>query len=346
MPFKAGFDDFHDDPDEAPPDFNGTRKLFSSGLDSTIKCWNFTEALDVDDRNIPSPSAPSYPTAEAQGYRVQKMSHLSGNDNITPLKSPFAYDQVERHPRASKYRYEFNEIQQNGRASKRVKINSLVYFEDFDMLVSGGTDRFINIYENCTNVNPFQSMRYRCTSKITKQGTSVINKMCAIDNDKLIVGQSDEYIRLYQLSSIGASSDFQGRASADDGESALPSSTPLATYKFEDSGINNLCSLNDRNLFISSGFNRSISVWDTRQTQPILFFKDIHYDQITSVDKFSQEIFASASDDGYVNIWDLRMGEFIKQLKVEDNERIADIKFVNANGSSASHSSHSSRRGQ
>ena len=158
-------------------------------------------------------------------------------------------------------------------------------------------------------------------SKITKQGVgTVINKMCQIDGDKLIVGQSDETIRLYQLSQLGG---FQ-----EDGPS-LPSSTPIATYKFDDfTGINNLCSLNVKNLFISSGLNRSISVWDTRQTQPILFFKDIHYDTITSIDNYNEEIFASASDDGYVNIWDLRMGEFIKQLKVENNERIAAIKFV------------------
>ena len=138
-------------------------------------------------------------------------------------------------------------------------------------------------------------MRYKCMSKITKQGSSVINSMCSIDQDKIIVGQSDEYIRLYQIPPQGANLEADGSAS-------LCSSEPLTTYKFEDSGINNLCSLNDKNLFISSGFNRSISVWDTRQTQPILFFKDIHYDQITSVDKFSQEIFASASNDGYVNV--------------------------------------------
>ena len=80
------------------------------------------------------------------------------------------------------------------------------------------------------------------------------------------------------------------------------SQDPISTFNFEESGINNLCSLNDQNLFISSALNRSISVWDTRQPQPILFFKDIHYDTITSVDKFNQQIFASASDDGYVNV--------------------------------------------
>jgi WD40 repeat protein len=127
----------------------------------------------------------------------------------------------------------------------------LVYFEQYDILASGGTDRFISLYENTSQ------MRYNCNSKITKQGAgSVINKMCSIDGDKLIVGQSDEFIRLYQLSQLGGINQEDGPA--------LLSSTPLATYKFEDSGINNLCSLNVSNLFISSGLNKSISVWDTR----------------------------------------------------------------------------------
>ena len=43
-------------------------------------------------------------------------------------------------------------------------------------------------------------------------------------------------------------------------------------------------------------------MWDIRQTQPIFDFKDIHYDTITSIDKYNQQIFASASDDGYVNV--------------------------------------------
>ena len=168
--------------------------------------------------------------------------------------------------------------------------------------MSGGTDRFINFYENGEAKSNANSLRYRCTTKIAKQGASggskaIINSMCSLDSDKLIVGQSDEYIRLYQIPSSGF-----GHGSSRGQTYDPPSTTPLATYKFQDSGINNLCPLNDKNLFISSGFNRSISVWDTRQTQPILFFKDIHYDQITSVDKFNEEIFASASNDGYVNV--------------------------------------------
>ena len=62
--------------------------------------------------------------------------------------------------------------------------------------------------------------------------------MCIIDYDKLIVGSSDEYIKLYQLQKMGTFLD-------DDDRPNLVSSDPLATYKFEESGINNLCSLNE-----------------------------------------------------------------------------------------------------
>ena len=110
-----------------------------------------------------------------------------------------------------KYDYKFNEIQQNGRASKRIKVNSLVYFQNHDLLVSGGSDRFINIYENCSSQSTSDSIRYRCCSKIAKQGPSpVVNKMCAIDNDKLIVGQSDEKINIYSIGRAGASQDGPG----------------------------------------------------------------------------------------------------------------------------------------
>ena len=123
----------------------------------------------------------------------------------------------------------------------------------------------------------------------------MVNTVCSLDADKLVVGQSDEQIHLYSL-----------------GQVCSRQQAPIASFRFEESGVNNLCSLNDQNLFISSGLNRSISVWDTRHPQPVLFFKDIHYDTITSIDKFNEQIFASASDDGYVNVWDLRMGEFVK----------------------------------
>ena len=191
------------------------QEIFTGSLDSSIKHWNFTQSLHLN--------TPSY----------------------TNLNGP-----------QQKFDYKFNEIQQNGRASKRVKVNSLVYYQNYDLLISGGTDRFINIYENASsNASSYDQKRYRCCSKIAKGGvSSVINKMCAIDGDKLIVGQSDEKINLYSIARVGSSQDGP----------SLQSSEPIASYSFEESAINNLCALNEQNMFISSALNRSISVWDTR----------------------------------------------------------------------------------
>ena len=49
----------------------------------------------------------------------------------------------------NKFDFKHSEIQPTGRASKRVKYNALAYFEAYDILISGGSDRFINIYQNC-----------------------------------------------------------------------------------------------------------------------------------------------------------------------------------------------------
>jgi len=120
--------------------------VFTSSLDSKIKCWNFS-------------------TYDLEGSPIEPFHKLD---------------------------FKFNEIQQNGRAARRIKTNSIVYYSNFDLLVTGGTDRFINIYENCqttgSTASRFDSLRYRCVTKITKQGSAIINKMCAIDGDKLIVG--------------------------------------------------------------------------------------------------------------------------------------------------------------
>jgi WD40 repeat protein len=44
-----------------------------------------------------------------------------------------------------------------------------------------------------------------------------------------------------------------------------------------------------------------------RQNSPAIFFKTIHYDQITDLERLSSTVFATASSDGHLNIWDLRM---------------------------------------
>jgi WD40 repeat protein len=221
--------------------FNITRKIFTSSLDSTVKCWLFNE-------NNEAPNAPT-------SLNRTPLSPFDPEGDSLVAK-PFNYNGSFNSQQ--KLVAEFSEIQQNGRASKRVKVNAMAYMPYSDLLVTGGTDRFINLYSNSQGNS--KSTRYKCAAKIAKQGaSSVVNSMCTLDTDKVIIGQSDENIRLYQIPPSGMNANDQDSLST-------VSSSPLVTYKFEDSGINNLCSLNDQNLFISSGFNRSISVWDTRQT--------------------------------------------------------------------------------
>ena len=112
----------------------------------------------------------------------------------------------------------------------------------------------------------------------------------------MLVGSSDETIRLYPI-------ERASRESLRLNEPELEDYEPLATYRFEESGISTLCAMTP-NLFISAAVNRSIDVWDTRQQQPILHLKDVHFDRISAVDKLNQQIFASASHDGYVNVSD------------------------------------------
>lgn len=77
--------------------FVPTKKMFSCSLDSTVKCWTFDETQDNSNKvSIDSSSAP-------QGQ---------------------VYDFTEAR---QKYSPQFSEIQQHGRASKRVKVNSMVY---------------------------------------------------------------------------------------------------------------------------------------------------------------------------------------------------------------------------
>ena len=46
----------------------------------------------------------------------------------------------------------------------------------------------------------YESQRYKCKAKIAKHGgNAIVNAMCTLDGDKLLVGQSDEYIRLYNI---------------------------------------------------------------------------------------------------------------------------------------------------
>lgn len=54
--------------------------------------------------------------------------------------------------------------------------------------------------------------------------------------------------------------------------------------------------------FLTSGVDRGVRLWDLRQKDPLLFFETIHYDKITSIETLSSTVFATASDDGNLNV--------------------------------------------
>lgn len=170
--------------------FHAVKKLFTCSLDSTIKCWNFSEAsstvgtmsqaaahLQPQHANLgilDQAQTPHYSVQSQAGHQLMVNQSSARADT-----SPFG------NLDPNKLSYQYSEIQPTGRAQKRVKFSALAYFEPHDILVSGGSDRFINIYENCylsggADLTPVagrmgsdaqgraESMRYRCTAKIAK----------------------------------------------------------------------------------------------------------------------------------------------------------------------------------
>jgi len=75
--------------------------------------------------------------------------------------------------------------------------------------------------------------------------------------------------------------------------------------------VSALCPLSE-NTFLSGGFNRTVRLWDVRQRRESLkLFTDVSYGKVTALEKFNEEIFASAAEDGMVNIWNTRMNKLI-----------------------------------
>lgn len=78
-------------------------------------------------------------------------------------------------------------------------------------------------------------------------------------------------------------------------------------------GVVNTCSFNfDGNLLLSGSFDASVRVWDikSQQRHPIQIFQDAK-DSITSILVSGSE-FITASVDGYVRSYDIRMGQLME----------------------------------
>jgi WD40 repeat protein len=103
-----------------------------------------------------------------------------------------------------------------------------------------------------------------------------------MDEETVASACSDHFIRVFSLSSPDLNS-------------------PIFTLHQPTSGPNRICALS-KNTLLTSGHDRGVRIWDMRQQLPVLYFENIHYDTITSLDKLSSNIFATASDDSNLNV--------------------------------------------
>lgn len=56
-------------------------------------------------------------------------------------------------------------------------------------------------------------------------------------------------------------------------------------------------------------------------------FKDVHQGRVTAVERFDSNIFATASEDGVVNVWNLKMNKLMTNIKISDDDRVGAFKF-------------------
>ena len=80
-----------------------------------------------------------------------------------------------------------------------------------------------------------------------------------------------------------------------------PADAVLRKYDQVSSGVSHLCTLSSTT-WLSAGFNRSIYLWDARQPKNIKLLQDAIRCKLTAIDKFSQDTFLTASEDGLVNV--------------------------------------------
>jgi WD40 repeat protein len=107
--------------------------------------------------------------------------------------------------------------------------------------------------------------------------------MCQIGSDYLASICTDSDIRIFGLLS------------------SREINTPVNVFAQEKSGPTVICPLGQTS-FLTSGVDRGVRLWDMRQNTPLMLFESIHYDKITSLEKLSSSVFASASLDGNLNV--------------------------------------------
>ena len=99
----------------------------------------------------------------------------------------------------------------------------------------------------------------------------------------------------------------------------------------DDSGITDLCSLSQSTFLSLNGEQRSVKMWDVRQSErdsTVKVFQDMHNDRVNALERLNQEVFCSTSNDGTVNIWNLKMNKLMKNVPVCTSSRVTAVKFL------------------
>eukprot|EP00347_Sterkiella_histriomuscorum_P023283 403335241 len=189
---------------------------------------------------------------------------------------------------------------------QRQKVNTILHMSEISVLATGGYDKMIKLYTTQFNSNKFELLH---TIKGGHQG--VINQIRRLDNNTIASTCSDGFIRIFDLKN-------------------KKFDQPILQFEQVDSSPSIITFLNT-STFLTSGHDGGIRLWDMRESVPhIQTYHKYHNDQVTAIDRLSQHIFASSSDDSNINMWDIRMPKMLKQIWF-DGDRVGSIKFIQQN---------------
>jgi len=92
--------------------------------------------------------------------------------------------------------------------------------------------------------------------------------------------------------------------------------------------VTHLKPLTENTFLSAASTQRSVRVWDVRApSQSVKMFELTHYSELKAVEKLNEEIFATSSIDGIVNIWNTKMNKLLTSIPVNDTG-VSALKFI------------------